>query len=377
MSNSLTNRAAWRHALLTTPDLDKYISGVILTEETFYQPLDTTRINDNDSASTGTSNSNSNSGSSTSHSTGPRLVEALVARGVAVGVKVDLGTAPLNPEDPGPSFEFQTNGLEGLAHRCQQYAADGATFTKWRAVLRIDEARGWPTAEAVAVNAQQLAQYAAVAQAAGLVPIVEPEVMVMEGDHGIEVSEAVSVKVLSAVVHALLERGVLLEGVVLKPAMVLPGSSTRSTSSSTASSATSSTASGTASSTSSADEVAAATLRVLRRTVPPALPGIAFLSGGQGEMQAAQHLAAMNAACTVHEHASDGTPAIVDSGCSCQPWVLTFSFGRALQASALQAWARDPTDVAAVQQAFSGVAAVAADAASRAPLVTAAAAAAA
>lgn len=356
--NSLSNRAAWRQALLTTPGLEHTISGVILTEETFYQTLTQPQpgsdaAQQHPPSNLANSNSDSKSGSnSASDGAAPRLVEALINKGVLVGVKVDKGTVPLQPGEPdGPLFETQTQGLDGLAQRCRQYAADGATFTKWRAVFRTDQARGWPSAAAVAANAQQLAAYAAASQAAGLVPIVEPEVLVMEGAHDIRVSEAVSLRVLSAVVHALLNHsGVLLEGVVLKPAMVLPGADNSSSSSGT----------------SRAADVAAATLRVLRRTVPPAVPGIAFLSGGQGEQQAAQHLAAITRAC-MYPQGGEGAVcgrALVPSGsCAC-PWALTFSFGRALQASSLEAWAGRLADGAAAaeaaQQAFSRVAAAAA-----------------
>jgi fructose-bisphosphate aldolase class I len=183
----------------------------------------------------------------------------------------------------------------------------------------------------VAVNAQQLAEYAAAAQAAGLVPIVEPEVLVMEGAHDLWVSEEVSAMVLSAVFAALLNRRVLLEGLVLKPAMILPGSDSSSSSSS------------------GSDEVAATTLRVLRRTVPPAVPGIAFLSGGQTEQQAAQLLAALNQLCMSADCSSSSSSS--SRACMC-PWALTFSFGRALQASALQTWAGDQADVAGAQALF-------------------------
>jgi fructose-bisphosphate aldolase class I len=361
VSNSLANRAAWRKALLTTPDFNQYISGVILTEETLYQtleePADSSNSDHSSSSSSGGGGSNSCDGADSSSSDGgssssstadaakpQRLIDVLLGQGIAVGVKVDQGVAPLHPD----AFEFpsasQTKGLDGLLDRCKNYAAAGATFAKWRAVLRVDETLGWPTDAAVALNVRQLAEYALVAQQAGLVPIVEPEVLVMEGDHGLGLSEAASARVLAAVVGALLERGVLLEGVVLKPAMVLPGSS-------------SSSGEGV-----SAAGVAAATIRVLRRTIPPAIPGIAFLSGGQSEQQAAENLAAIKAACDPVSNRDANCLAdssSSSSGCSC-PWVLTFSFGRALQASALAAWARDPQDIDSLHEVVMEVAAGAA-----------------
>lgn len=347
VSNTLMNRAAWRHALLTTPGLDQYLSGVIVTEETFYQTMDLT--------DSGSSSSSGASDLAKPH----RLVEHLINRGIAVGVKVDQGTAPLHPDTIHFPSEPQTKGLDGLLERCKQYAADGATFAKWRAVLRVDEGLGWPTEEAIELNARQLAQYASAAQAAGLVPIVEPEVMVMEGGHELGYSEAVSVRVLSAVVKALVDYGVLLEGVVLKPAMILPGSS----SSSGGASNHADSSSGGDIGSGSAAEVGAATVRVLRRTIPPAIPGIAFLSGGQTEQQAAGNLAAVAKACGAVSgvicNAASDSDSLGDRGCGC-PWVVTFSYGRALQTSALQAWAHNTSDVLGVQKVCVKVAAAAA-----------------
>jgi fructose-bisphosphate aldolase class I len=349
VANSLATRAAWRRALLTTPDLNRYISGVILTEETLDQRLDSPTDSSSSNSSGGADRSSGGSSSSTADTTNPqRLTDVLLSQGIAVGVKVDQGPAPLHPDTSEFPSEFQTKGLDGLLERCKSYAVAGALFAKWRAVLRVDETLRWPTDEAVALNARQLAEYAVVAQQAGLVPIVEPEVLVMEGDHGLGYSEAVSTRVLAAVVRALQDHGVVLEGVVLKPAMVLPGSSSSSSGEGVG-----------------AAEVAAATIRGLRRTIPPAIPGIAFLSGGQSEQQAVQNLVAINAACNPAGN-RDIDP-LTDScssssGCMC-PWMLTFSFGRALQASALAAWARDPHDTNSLHEVFTEVAAGAAAAA--------------
>jgi len=365
VQNTPSNRAAWRHVLLTNPDLKKYISGVIVTEETFYQQQQQ-QGNEDSSSSSSTADATSSSSSqganpSSAHSSSSpgaaaassqRLIQNFVSQGVAVGVKVDRGLTPLNPDTAaaaaaGPT-ETQTQGLDGLLERCQRYASAGAAFVKWRAVFRVDVARGWPSEIATAVNAEQLAQYAAAAQAAGLVPVVEPEVLVMDGGHDLQVSEAASTRVLSTVVKTLLDHDVLLEGIVLKPAMVLPGSSSSSSSRDGGASVA---------------DVAAAALRVLRRTVPPAVPGIAFLSGGQSEQLAAQHLAAIN-------NVTGGVcnNSVTSRCCSSrsQPWVLTFSYGRALQASALAAWAKAPHDAAAVHAVFNEVAAAAAAAALRA-----------
>jgi fructose-bisphosphate aldolase class I len=351
VANSLATRAAWRRALLTTPGLNRYISGVILTEETLDQRLDSPTDSSSSNGGGGADRSSGGSSSSTADTTNPqRLTDVLLSQGIAVGVKVDQGLAPLHPDTSDFPSESQTKGLDGLLERCTNYAVAGALFAKWRAVLRVDETLGWPTDEAVALNARQLAEYAVVAQQAGLVPMVEPEVLVMEGDHGLGYSEAVSTRILAAVVRALQDHGVMLEGVVLKPAMVLPGSS-------------SSSGEGV-----SAAEVAAATIRGLRRTIPPAIPGIAFLSGGQSEQQAAQNLVAIIAACDPAgnrdiDPLTDSCSSSSSSGCMC-PWMLTFSFGRALQASALAAWARHPYDTNSLHEVFTEVAAGAAAAAS-------------
>jgi fructose-bisphosphate aldolase class I len=313
IANTHANRATWRQVLLTAPGLAATISGAILTEDTLQQPLDSSDDSPADAS---------------------RLVDHLLAQGVAVGVKVDRGLAPLLSSSPGSAEdlagEMQARDMDGLADRCADARQQGATFAKFRAVFRVDEARGWPSQAALSVNAAQLATFAAAAQAAGLVPLVEPEVLVRgfsgEGSQSLAASEAACTRVLAAVVAVLqAEPGVLLEGLLLKPAMVLPGSDAAH------------------SGKDAVQAAAAATLRALRRTVPPAIPGLAFLSGGQSEAEAAALLAAIN-----------------QQAAQQQPWRLTYSFGRALQASALEAWAAAPSDVSGAHRVFSRVAAAAA-----------------
>ncbi|WIA39830.1 hypothetical protein OEZ86_013280 [Tetradesmus obliquus] len=294
VANSAPNRAALRRMLFTSPGIEQHISGAILYEETLLQADDEA----GGAAAAGQA----------------RLVQQLSSRGVLLGIKVDTGLAPL-PASPEESF---TQGFDNLAARCAAYKAAGASFAKWRAVIHIRQATantpGLPSEAAVAAAARGLALYAAISQAAGLVPIVEPEVLA-DGAHSIELCEAVTQRVLAAVFKELADAGVMLEGILLKPNMVTPGSSAAPA---------------------APAEVAAATLRVLRRTVPPAVPGIVFLSGGQSEVDSTRHLALMN---------SGALPGP-------KPWVLSFSYGRALQASALKAWGGQAGKVAAGQAAF-------------------------
>jgi fructose-bisphosphate aldolase class I len=277
--NTEESRRRYRQMLLTTPGVADYVSGVILFDETIRQRTDD----------------------------GTPLVDVLVRQGIIPGIKVDRGTKPL----AGAQGELVTEGLDGLRERLAEYTALGARFAKWRAVLAI--APGLPTDRAIQVNAHALGRYAALCQEAGVVPIVEPEVL-MDGDHTIERCFEVTEAALHAVFHALRAQGVALEGMLLKPNMVLPGKECARPA--------------------DIPEVAAATIRCLRRTVPAAVPGVVFLSGGQSEEQATLHLNAMNA-----------------SGTS-SPWALSFSYGRALQATALRAWRGDSARVAAGQQAF-------------------------
>ena len=273
-------RRDYRQLLLTAPGLAEYISGVILQEETIRQ----------ESAE------------------GTPLVAVCRELDMLPGIKVDAGTRPLS----GWPGEQVTEGLDGLRERLAEYRELGASFAKWRAVFRVGGAL--PTAACIAANAQALARYASLCQEQDIVPIVEPEVL-MDGDHTIERSEEVTGTVLQAVFAALAEQGVALEGMLLKPNMVVPGAA--------------------CSRQASVEEVAGATLRCLRRHVPPAVPGIVFLSGGQNDVTATRHLDAINRA--------DGP----------KPWVLTFSYGRALQDSALATWGGRPEHLARAQQALS------------------------
>ena len=265
VENTESNRQVYRDMLFTTPGFEQHTSGVILFEETLFQKS----------------------------LAGPSFSELLTSKGVIPGIKVDKGAQPLAG---GGNEETVTEGLDGLRERLAKYHAAGARFAKWRAVIAInDEA---PSDYAIHVNAHALARYAILCQEAGIVPIVEPEVL-MDGDHSIEVCEEVTDVVLDAVFGELGAQGVLLEGMILKPNMVVPGALCDEQN--------------------SVEEVAAATLRVLKRRVPIAVPGIAFLSGGQSDVLATAHLDAMNKM----------------GGFT---WGLTFSYGRALQAAALKAW---------------------------------------
>jgi len=271
-------RLRFRELLVTTPGAADAISGVILYDETIRQ-----------STSDGTPF--------------PQLLERL---GMIPGIKVDTGVKPLT----GAEGETVTEGLDGLRERLAEYRDMGARFAKWRAVLSIGPAT--PSRYCIAVNAHALARYAALCQEAGVVPIVEPEVL-MDGDHTIGRSAQVTEETLRAVFAKLLDHRVLLEGIVLKPNMVLAGYECPRQP--------------------SVEEVAQRTLAVLRRAVPAAVPGIAFLSGGQSDELASAHLSAINAAGDA-------------------PWELSFSYGRALQAAPLKAWGGDEANLGQAQAAF-------------------------
>lgn len=265
VENTEANRQAYRDMLFTTPGFEQHTSGVILFEETLFQKaLDGTPF--------------------------PQL---LAAKGVIPGIKVDAGAKPLAG---GGADETVTEGLDGLRERLQKYKAAGARFAKWRAVISIGD--GTPSHHAITVNAHALARYAGLCQEAGIVPIVEPEVL-MDGDNTIERCEAVTTWILQETFHQLYVQNVLLEGIILKPNMVVSGLKCPTQA--------------------GVQEVAERTLRVLKRCVPSAVPGIAFLSGGQSDELATAHLDAMNKLGGA-------------------PWPLTFSYGRALQAAALKAW---------------------------------------
>ena len=278
VENTEENRRAYRDLLFTTVGAEDYVSGVILFEETLFQ----------------------------SSADGTPFPKLLASRDIIPGIKVDKGAKPL-VACPG---ETVTEGLDGLRERLEKYREAGARFAKWRAVITIGE--NMPSDCAIDVNAHALARYAALCQEANITPIVEPEVL-MDGDNSIEVCEAVTTRVLEATFAALRLQRVLLEGMVLKPNMVLPGKNCPQQV--------------------DVQTVAAATLRTLRRCVPAAVPGIAFLSGGQSDELATQHLDAMNKI--------EGAP-----------WSLTFSYGRALQAPALKAWAGQSVNAEAAQKAY-------------------------
>jgi len=239
---------------------------------------------------------------------GTPLVEIIKATGAIPGIKVDTGAKPL----AGFPGETITEGLDGLRERLAEYYKLGARFAKWRAVIDIDTAKGVPSGASIASNMHALARYAALCQEAGIVPIVEPEVM-MEGDHGIDVCYEVSKAALLKLYGELYGLRVKLEGTILKPNMVLSGKK-------------SATQAG-------AEEIAEKTIKLFRETVPVAVPGIAFLSGGQDDVEATANLSAINA---IGPH----------------PWKITFSYGRALQAAAQKAWGGKASNVAAGQAAF-------------------------
>jgi fructose-bisphosphate aldolase class I len=272
------HRRSYRELLFTAPGAAEAISGVILYDETIRQK---TRE-------------------------GTPFPQYLAEHGMIPGIKVDLGAKPL----AGFPGETITEGLDGLRQRLIDYHALGARFAKWRAV--IDIADGIPTSFGIEANAHALARYAALCQENGIVPIVEPEVL-MDGGHSIERCEEVTSATLSAVFDQLFAHRIYLEGMVLKPNMVISGKK--------------------ASNRAPPEAVAEATLRTLKRHVPPAVPGIAFLSGGQSSTEATLHLSLMNRMGPL-------------------PWSLTFSYGRALQDTALKAWGGEAATFAAGQKEF-------------------------
>jgi fructose-bisphosphate aldolase class I len=275
------NRIAYRELLFTAPGVEDYLSGAILFDETIRQRS----------------------------SGGVPFAELLAGRGIIPGIKVDKGAKPL----AGADGETITEGLDGLRERFEEYVGLGARFAKWRAVISIgDGAPRRPSEYAVWTNAHALARYAALSQEAGLVPIVEPEIL-MDGTHTIDESFHVTSRVLHAVYTELRDQRIALEGTLLKPNMVLSGYDCPTQASD--------------------EEVAELTLTCLRRHVPAAVPGIVFLSGGQADEQATARLDAINRRGP-------------------QPWQLSFSYGRALQAPALKAWKGDPARVGAGQQAL-------------------------
>ncbi len=272
------SRRTYREMLFTADGVENYISGVILYDETLRQ----------------------------SSKAGVPFPKLLADKGIVPGIKVDLGAKDI----AGFAGEKWTQGLTNLRERLAEYYKLGARFAKWRAVITIGD--GIPTRHCLEVNAQALAAYAALCQEAGIVPIVEPEVL-MDADNCIATCEKVTAEILSLTFREMHNHGVALEGVVLKPNMVIAGKGNAKQS--------------------TVAEVAEATVRVLKRHVPPAVPGIAFLSGGQSSVDATKHLDAMNKLGGL-------------------AWNLTFSYGRALQADALEAWRGKDENIAAGQAAM-------------------------
>jgi fructose-bisphosphate aldolase, class I len=265
--NSEENRRAYREMLLTTPNLSQYISGAILFDETLRQKT----------------------------KAGVPFTEVMMKNGIIPGIKVDKGTHPL----AGFPGEVVTEGLDGLRDRLKEYASLGARFAKWRAVITIGE--DMPSGTCIEANSHALARYAALCQEVGIVPMVEPEV-IMDGDHDIDTCMEVTEVTLRSLFGALYDQNVMLEGTILKASMVVSGKDCPEQA--------------------DAEEVAEMTVRCLKSAVPAVLPGIVFLSGGQSDQSATANLNAMNQIAG-------------------NPWPLSFSYGRAMQAAALKIWSKD------------------------------------
>lgn len=276
LENTTDNSRTYRQLLFTTDNLEEHCSGIILFEETLFQ----------------------------NHTDGTPFVKLIQDKGIIPGIKVDKGTRVM-PFTPGQKY---TQGLTDLDVRCERYYNQGARFAKWRAVLAVIDGDIDPAH--ITETAWTLARYAAICQSKGLVPIIEPEIL-MDGDHSLACNEKMTTKVLSAVYKACIDQNVLLEGTILKPNMVLQGKQCKDAATFVAN--------------------GAATVRALQRTLPAAVPGVTFLSGGQTEEEATMNLNSINAP----EHK--------------RPWNLSFSFGRALQASVLKAWMGKEENVAAAQ----------------------------
>tara|TARA_B110001452_G_C15199581_1_gene416369 strand:- start:133 stop:1338 length:1206 start_codon:yes stop_codon:yes gene_type:complete len=283
VDNTVATRTAFRELLYTTPGLEEYISGTIMFDETLYQRT----------------------------AGGVRFVQLLKEKNILTGLKVDTGLQPLSAHSPK---ETATQGLDNLAARCDTYYAEGARFAKWRAVINVGrgpQGKSMPSEHALQENAHGLARFAAICQQHGLMPIVEPEVALGEGDYSISAAAAEQERFMAEVISALRQHGVYLEAMLLKPNMALPGLDALIP---------------------TKEEVAYYTARMLKRTVPPAVPGIHFLSGGMGAEEATLNLQAL---------ALEYPDA---------PWALSFSYGRALQDGVLKAWGGDADNVAAAQQ---------------------------
>jgi len=281
IESSEENRRAYRDTLLSTAGIEEYISGVILYDETIRQ----------------------------SSADGTPFAKMLEAKGILPGIKVDTGSKPLALDND----EQVTEGLDGLRERIAEYVSLGAKFAKWRAVFIIDEANGFPSDYALHCNAHALARYGALCQEGGLVPIIEPEVL-MDGANDIDTCFDVTQRAQRRVFQELNRQQIALDGMILKPNMVISGKKCPTQA--------------------SPEEVVEKTLECLYRTVPPAVAGVAFLSGGQSAAVATEHLDLMN---------KQGP----------HPWPLTFSYGRALQDDALKTWKGDTGNVAEAQKVAS------------------------
>jgi len=273
------NRRKYRQLLVSAPDIENYISGMILYDETLRQKDDN----------------------------GVMFAEVLKKKGILPGIKVDMGPKPLALHEG----EVVTEGLDGLRERLAEYASLGAQFAKWRAVITIGP--NMPSQACVVANGHALARYAALVQEAGMVPMVEPEILMEPGDHSLEQCYEVTAKTLQTLFAQMAEQGVVTEGAILKVSMVIPGKS--------------------ASQQASADQVAEQTVKCLKENVPANLPGVVFLSGGQSDENSTIHLDKMNKIGGM-------------------PWPLSFSYGRGIQAPALKIWAANMNDVAKAQAAL-------------------------
>ena len=277
LENTELNRQRYRDLLVTTPGLGEYISGAILFEETLFQDTMTP---------------------------GKSMVDALNAQGIVPGIKVDKGLHPLS----NSNGESWCAGLDGLAERCAEYYKAGARFCKWRTTVNIPAG---PSKKALFDAAYGLARYAAIAQSEGLCPIIEPEIL-LDGEHSIDETLAIASETWAETFHQMALQGVLFEGCLLKPSMVTPGADCKDRP--------------------TPEQVAEYTLTMLRRRVPPAVPGIMFLSGGQSELESTLNLNAMNQ-----------TP---------NPWHVSFSYARALQNTCLKTWGGKAENVEAAQAAL-------------------------
>jgi len=279
VENTEENRRAYRELLFTAPGIEEYLGGVIFYEETLYQKT----------------------------AEGKPFVQLVSERGILPGIKIDSGLVPL----PGTNGETVTQGLDNLDKKCAEYFKAGARFTKWRCALSIGN--GMPSELAIQANAETLARMAVISQINGLVPIVEPEIL-MDGNHDLPIAIAAAERVLSATYARCQLHGLYLEGSLLKPNMVTPGTECAKKY--------------------TPYDVAQATVTAFKRTVPPAVAGITFLSGGQSEEEATVHLNAINQVGTL------------------KPWALTFSYGRALQSTVLKVWKGQKENFPAAQAAL-------------------------